>query len=94
VKPPAAAAHADVALGPQGVDGACRERPRGGHRREAQPHGRGVPGPVLLERGELAEQSLSRVGLLRSGLLGDVGAQRLHLADRDLVRCTSPLHDL
>jgi protein-disulfide isomerase len=48
---------------------------------------------VVCERGELAEQPLRGLSLFRSGLLGDVGAQRLDLADRDLVRCTSPLHD-
>ena len=48
---------------------------------------------MLRERGELAEQALGRGGVLRSGLLGDVGAQRLDLADRDLVRGTGPLHD-
>jgi hypothetical protein len=47
---------------------------------------------VLRERGELAEQPLGGFGFVRPGLLGDVGAQRLDLADRDLVRCSRPLH--
>ena len=48
---------------------------------------------MLRERGELPEQPLGGVRLLGPGQLGDVGAQRLDLADRDLVRGTSPLHD-
>ena len=79
---------------PQRIDGAGGERACGRHRREPEPLGGAGVRLVLLERGELAEQALGRVGLLRSGLLGDVGAQRLDLADRDLVRCTSPLHSL
>jgi hypothetical protein len=47
---------------------------------------------VLRERGELAEQPLGGIGFIRPGLHGDVGAQRLDLADRDLVRCSGPLH--
>ena len=47
---------------------------------------------VLRERGELPEQALGGVGLVRPGLLGDVGAQRLDLADRDLVACVFPPH--
>jgi len=48
---------------------------------------------VVRERGELAEQALGGRGLVRSGLLRDVRAQRLDLADGDLVGGTSCLHD-
>ena len=48
---------------------------------------------VLRKRRELTEQPLGGHGFLRPGQLGDVGAQHLDLADRDLVRCTSPRHD-
>jgi hypothetical protein len=47
---------------------------------------------VLRERSQLAEQPLGGFGFIRPGLLGDVGAQRLDLADRDLVCCSGPLH--
>jgi protein-disulfide isomerase len=49
---------------------------------------------VLCERGELAEQALGGLGFVRSGLLGDVRAQRLDLTDRDLVRGSTSLHSL
>jgi hypothetical protein len=47
---------------------------------------------VVRERGELPEQALGSIGFIRPGLLCDVGAQRLDLGDRDLVRRTGPLH--
>ena len=94
MKPPAAAAHAHVALGAQRVDGARGERLRGGHGREAELLGAApVPSLVLRERGELPEQPLGSVGISGPASSDDVGAQRLDLADRDLVRGTSPLHD-
>ena len=46
----------------------------------------------MRERGELAEQPLGGFGFILPGLLGNVGAQRLDLADRDLVRCSGSLH--
>jgi len=83
MKPPAAAADAHVALAAQRLDRARGERRRGGHRGEAQHVGRAV----LRERGELAEQSLGLVRLVRAGELGHVGAQRHDLAGGHLVGC-------
>jgi hypothetical protein len=93
VKPPPAAAHPHVALAAQRVHRPSGQRLRGRHGREREGLRRAVPVLVLRERGKLAEQPLRGFSLVWSGLLGNVGAQRLHLTDRDLVRRTSPLHD-
>jgi hypothetical protein len=94
VKPPAAAPHAHVALAAQRVHRARREHPAGRDGREPQPLSAAAAVPVVRERRELAQQALGGCRLVRPGLLGHVGAQRLDLADRDLVGSTSrPLHD-
>jgi hypothetical protein len=80
-----------VALAAQRLQRARRERRRRWDGREAKQLLVGVAAPMLRERGELPEQTLGGARLLRPGQLGDLGAQRLDLADRDLV--TSLVHD-
>jgi hypothetical protein len=75
------------------VHRAGRERGGGRHGREPLRVGGAVAVLMLPERGVLTEQALGGLRIVRSGLLGDVGAQRRDFADRDLVRGTSPLHD-
>jgi hypothetical protein len=93
VKPPPAAAHPHLALAAQRVHRPGGEPLRGRHGRERQRLRRAVAVLVLPERGKLAEQPLRGFSIVWPGLLGDVGAQRHDLTDRDLVRRTSPLHD-
>jgi hypothetical protein len=74
VKPPAAAAHAHVALAAQRVHRARGEHPAGRDGGEPQPLSAAAAVPVVRERRELAQQALGGCRLVRPGLLGHVGA--------------------
>jgi hypothetical protein len=63
VKPPAAPAHADVALGAQRLERALRQGRGGGHGAELQQVRAVFGGVVLRERRELAEQPLGGRGV-------------------------------
>jgi protein-disulfide isomerase len=92
VKPPAAAAHADVPLRAQRLERPARQLGARGDRREAQQVRGARDGVVVRERRELPQQPLRRGGLVRPGELGDVRPQGTELGDRDLVGGTRNRH--